>query len=113
MQGGGAALFAAFALLCAGEARAQQRVDRALGSLGVPIEVKNQARVHLWYREHFGHAYPPLAGVKDGVDRFLVPSTSVAVRPLGNTYEAYVPNGLSILYALRTASGDTRAPGNR
>jgi hypothetical protein len=88
-------------------------VDRALGSLGVPIEVKNQARVHLWYREHFGHAYPPLAGVKDGVDRFLVPSTSVAVRPLGNTYEAYVPNGLSILYALRTASGDTRAPGNR
>ena len=56
---------------------------------------------------------PPLAGVKDGVDRFLVPSTSVAVRPLGNTYEAYVPNGLSILYALRTASGDTRAPGNR
>lgn len=77
----------------------QERVDRVLGSLGIPIEVKNQARVHLWYEEHFGFPYPTLANAKDGIDRFLIPSTCVGVRPLGGAYEIYAPNGLSILYA--------------
>lgn len=54
-----------------GEARVQHRVDRMLGSLGVPIEVKNQARVHLWYEQHFGFPYPQLESAKDGIDRFL------------------------------------------
>lgn len=35
-------------LSAAGEQAVQQRVDSVLGTLGVPIEVKNQARVHLW-----------------------------------------------------------------
>jgi hypothetical protein len=81
------------------EARVQRRVDRVLGALGVPIEVKNQARVHLWYEEHFGHAYPRLASARDGIDRFLVPATCVGVRPAAEGHEVYAPNGLAILYA--------------
>ena len=81
------------------EARLQARVDGVLGSLGVPIEVKNQARVHLWYEEHFGFPYQKLASAKQGIDRFLVSSTCVAVRPAAGEYEIYVPNGLTILYA--------------
>lgn len=81
------------------EARVQERVERVLGWLGVPIEVKNQARVHLWYEEHFGFPYPELANAKDGIDRFLIPSTCVGVRPRDGRYEIYAPNGLSILYS--------------
>lgn len=80
------------------EARVQQRVDGVLGGLGVAIEVKNQARVHLWYREHFGHPYPPLANAREGIDRFLVPATCVGVQPAGSGYALYAPNGLAILY---------------
>ena len=86
-------------LSAAAEARVQKRADRVLGSMGVPIEVKNQARVHLWYEEHFGYPYPKLASAKEGIDRFLIPSTCVGVRRLGSRHELYVPNGLSILYA--------------
>ena len=82
-----------------GEACVQLRVDDALGMLGVPIEVKNQARVHLWYEEHFGHAYPALASSKEGIDRFLIPATCVGIRPAPTGYEVYAPNGLDILYA--------------
>ena len=81
-----------------GEARVQHRVDRLLGSLGVPIEVKNQARVHLWYEQHFGYPYPQLDSAKDGIDRFLIPATCVGVRPMDNELELYAPNGLAILY---------------
>lgn len=80
------------------EGRVQSRVDRVLGSLRVPIEVKNQARVHLWYEEHFGYPYQKLASSMDGIDRFLVPSTCVGVRPRAGGYEIYAPNGLGILY---------------
>lgn len=86
-------------LSAAAEARVQERVDQALETLGVPIEVKNQARVHLWYEEHFGHPYSKLANAKEGIDRFLIPSTCVGVRPVGDAYELYSPNGLSILYS--------------
>lgn len=86
-------------LSAAAEERVQRRVDSVLGPLGVPIEVKNQARVHLWYEEHFGHAYPRLSSANDGIDRFLVPSTCVGVRPADEGCELYAPNGLAILYA--------------
>lgn len=83
------------------EAAVQARVDRVLGHLGVSIEVKNQARVHLWYEEHFGHPYPRLRRVQDGIDRFLVPATCVAIRPTtsGAGFEVYAPHGLERLYA--------------
>lgn len=86
-------------LSAAGEATVQRRVDGVLGTLGVPIEVKNQARVHLWYEEHFGYPYPELTSVKEGIDHFLIPSTCVGVRAEGTRYELYAPNGLPILYS--------------
>jgi hypothetical protein len=88
-------------LSSAAEARVQQGVDAAMGDLGAPIEVKNQARVHLWYEEHFGYPYARLACSKDGIERFLIPATCVGIRPTSTGYEVYAPNGLDIMYAGR------------
>jgi uncharacterized protein len=85
------------------EQRVQLRVDRELGWLGVPIEAKNQARVHTWYESWFGFPYPQLRSSCDGIDRFLIPATCVGIRPLGAGHQVYVPNGLEILYAGRLA----------
>jgi uncharacterized protein len=65
------------------ETRVQQRVEKVLGFLDVAIEVKNQARVHLWYEEHFGHPYPKLRSAKEGIDRFLIPGAHRARRRSG------------------------------
>ena len=85
------------------ERRVQARVDATLGDLGVVVEAKNQARVHLWYREYFGHDYPQLHSACDGIDRFLIPATCVGVRPKGDAWDVYVPNGLPLLYEGRLA----------
>jgi hypothetical protein len=82
----------------AAERAVQARVDDLLGDLGVEIEAKNQARVHLWYEAHFGYPYEPLHGAKDGIERFLVPATCVGVRPEGDGWEVYAPYGLALLY---------------
>jgi len=80
------------------EKTVQARVDRVLADLGVVLEVKNQARVHLWYEQHFGHPYQKLACATDGIDRFLILSTCVGIRPRDDDYEIYAPNGLGPLY---------------
>ena len=64
------------------ERQVQARVQDVLGDLGVEVEAKNQARVHLWYAAHFGHPYPQLQSATDGIDRFLVPATCVGLRPV-------------------------------
>ena len=84
----------AYDLSAAGEQRMQARVEQVLGDLGVMVEASNQARVHTWYPTHFGQPYEALRSVEDGIQRFLVPATCMAVRPGA----VYAPNGLRLLY---------------
>ena len=51
-----------------------KRVDVLLEGTGIPIEARNQARVHLWYPDHFGVDYAPLKTQFEGIDRFLSPA---------------------------------------
>lgn len=76
------------------EVQVQAQADALFGDLGVEVEVANQARVHLWYSRHFGQPYPALASSRDGIGRFLVLETCVAVRP----GDCFAPYGLSGLY---------------
>lgn len=57
-----------------------RRVAAAVGDLGVTVEVRNQARVHLWYPARFGAPYPPLASARDGIGRYLVAGTCIGIR---------------------------------
>jgi len=80
------------------EGAVQARVDAVLADLGITVEVKNQARVHTWYPEWFGHPYAALQSACDGIDRFLVPGTCVGVRPVADGHEVYAPYGLALMY---------------
>lgn len=61
--------------------------------LDINIELKNQARVHLWYNSRFGGQYPKLKSTKDGIDRYLISGTCLGLDI--NNNKIYAPNGLS------------------
>jgi hypothetical protein len=65
----------------------------AFATLGVTVEVRNQARVHLWYPEKHGLPYPPLARSTDGIERFLTKNTRVGIRRTQAGYDVYAPDG--------------------
>jgi uncharacterized protein len=44
------------------------------------VEVRNQARVHLWFGAKFGGDYPPLSCTDEALTRYLCYSDAVAVR---------------------------------
>ncbi len=81
------------------EDRVIRQVKSATADLGVTVEVRNQARVHLWYAERFGDGYPQLRSARDGIDRYLVACTCVGVEADGRAL--YAPDGLDDLAAGR------------
>lgn len=67
--------------------------QRLFQDLGVRIEIKNQARVHLWYSQRFGGSYPRLQSTTDGIDRYLIAGTCIGLDI--ETGEVYTPHGLA------------------
>jgi hypothetical protein len=73
-----------------------RRVREVTADLPVEVEVKNQARVHLWYPARFGHAYPRLRSARDGIDRYLVACTCIGLSLDDGTLHA--PDGLDDMH---------------
>ena len=73
------------------------------------VEVRNQARVHLWFEDHFGEPYAPLTGSDEAVGRFVATANAVGVRlePDGRL-DICAPLGLEDLFALRLRANPTR-----
>ena len=75
------------------ENTAIERAAQMFAGLDVKIEVRNQARVHLWYEEKFGRPYPPLSSACEGIDRFLMWNAQVGMRTAHGSVEVYAPRG--------------------
>jgi uncharacterized protein len=66
------------------------------------VEVRNQARVHLWFEAHFGEPYTPLSCTAEALDRFVSPMFAVGLRlEPGDRLHIKAPFGLADLFALR------------
>jgi hypothetical protein len=79
--------------------RAAQAFEPPFGDL---VEVRNQARVHLWFEDHFGEAYAPLGSSAEALERFVAPAFAVGVRLLANDgFCIFAPYGLEDLFAMR------------
>ncbi len=67
------------------------------------VEVRNQARVHLWFHARFGgdEPYPPLASTAEALERFVCPAFAVGARLGAEDLEIVAPFGLEDLFALR------------
>ncbi len=70
-----------------------RKLQGRLAKLRVKVEVRNQARVHLWYPLKHGLPYPALQSSTDGIDRFLTKNTQVGVCRTQHGHEVYAPNG--------------------
>ncbi len=66
------------------------------------VEVRNQARVHLWFEGKFGEAYAPLRSSAEAIERFVSPLFAVGVRlEADDRLTVTAPYGLEDLFALR------------
>jgi hypothetical protein len=66
------------------------------------LQVRNQARVHLWFETKFAEQYPPLSCTAEALERFASATFAVGVRlEADDRLHIVAPFGLADLFALR------------
>ncbi len=83
-----------------GEDRIIRRCAEAFADLDVDVQVRNQARVHLWYPGKFGVPHQQLRSTQEGIDSFLHCSSAVGLRKTPGGYEVYAPFGLDDVFGM-------------
>jgi hypothetical protein len=83
------------------ERRMEDAVRNRLVGFPAPVEVRNQARVHLWFEDYFGIAYPPLACADEAITRYASTTHAVGVKLAENgRLDVFAPFGLADIFAL-------------
>lgn len=82
------------------EAGHAARLRALFADLGLRLDVKNEARVHLWYAAKFGNALPPYVSTEDAITTFPTTATAVGVQPHPDGLHVFSPYGLSDLLGL-------------
>ena len=77
-----------------GEDIAIRRAAELFADVPVHLELRNQARVHLWFQNKFGEDCPRLNSSEHAISRFLVLGTCVGVNA---NSEVFSPFGLNDL----------------
>jgi hypothetical protein len=73
------------------------------------VEIRNQARVHLWFEGHFGEPYSPLSSSAEALSRFVAPTFAVGVRlEADGALTVAAPFGLADLFAMRLRPNPNR-----
>lgn len=85
---------------------AEDRVIRLaaerFGDLPLPVEVRNQARVHLWFEQKFGFPFAPLVDARASLLRYASKTHAVAARlEADDRMTIDAPFGLDDMFAFR------------
>jgi uncharacterized protein len=86
---------------CANSEMNDQETETELGKLianRVAIDIKNQAFVHLWYKNSFGYDIPPYRNIFDAIDSFPMTSTAIGITDRDGLMSIYSTFGLDDLY---------------
>jgi hypothetical protein len=79
-----------------------QRLAVRFAYLPLPVQVRNQARVHLWFPEKFGVAFEPLTSSAEMLGRYASKTHSVGVRLEAHDRLSIVaPFGLDDIFSFR------------
>ena len=91
---------------------AEDRVIRAgagLFAADPPVEIRNQARVHLWYEQHFGQPCAPYANAREPIAAFACLTHAVGMRLTAeDRFEVEAPYGLGHIFGFRVVPNPAR-----
>ena len=85
--------------------------DTIYAGLPAPVQIRNQARVHLWYQQKFGVPCPPHTSTETAIDTYEATTACLGLRaePSGR-WRVYAPYGLSDVFNLIVRPNPVLAP---
>ncbi|HXP20772.1 MAG TPA: nucleotidyltransferase family protein [Streptosporangiaceae bacterium] len=87
--------------------------DKIFHHLPVPVQIRNQARVHLWYEQKFGVPCPPHESAEAAIDTFEATTACLGIRlDSEGTWRIYAPHGFADVFNLVVRPNPVLAPRN-
>jgi uncharacterized protein len=85
--------------------------QRFFAGLPAPVQIRNQARVHLWYEQKFGLPCLPHRSPEGAIDSFEATTACLGVRvEPGGRWRIYAPHGLADVFNLVVRPNPVLAP---
>jgi hypothetical protein len=78
-----------------------QTLTKALSNITIPVDVKNIARIHLWYEARFGIPKTEYFSVQDSISTWPVIGACMAMRMQDGVIEFIAPYGFQDMFSLR------------
>ena len=83
------------------EKELKNRLESKLWDFQFDLDVKNQARVHLWYESKFGFPIKPYPTLEAAIDSWPTTATALGIRKEQNgLYKIYAPYQLDDLFSM-------------
>jgi uncharacterized protein len=84
---------------------------KLFADLPVPVEIRNEARVHLWYADRFGTPAPPFRDCADAIDHFAAVCCCYGVTMTADGgLRVYAPHSYDDLFAMVVRPNRRLAP---
>ena len=77
-----------------------KRLENKFRDLDVVVDIKNQARVYIWYYEKYGIKRLPYTSVEDAISSWGATVTCIGVRLENGKLVVYAPYGLSDIFGM-------------
>lgn len=77
-----------------------KRLNARFNDLDVCVDIKNQARVHIWYYEKYGIKKVPYTSVEDAIARWGATITCIGVRLENGKLVVFAPYGLNDIFGM-------------
>lgn len=75
-----------------------KKATTLFSTLAIDVEIRNQARVHLWYKDKFGRDIDPYNSTEDAIDSWPTTATAVGLtKNASGEYQLYSSFGISDL----------------
>ncbi|MDF2871150.1 MAG: hypothetical protein K0R05_2725 [Anaerocolumna sp.] len=81
-----------------GENSVLEHIIKGIGEQNIHMDIKNQARVHLWYQQHFGYAVEPYKSLEEAIDTWPTTASAIGVRLESGKLKIYAPFGLGDMF---------------
>lgn len=81
----------------ASEQLVAKKVQEVMKDIPIPFDVKNQGRVHLWYRNKFGYDINPYKSLEDAISTWPTISSAIALSQKNSKLKVIAPFGVSDL----------------
>ncbi len=78
-----------------------RRLAGRFDHLPLPVQVRNQARVHLWFEQKFGGPFTPLHSAGEMLERYASKTHAVGARLSDGEIELLAPFGLDDVFSFR------------